>query len=98
MGRKFCGSAIAKREAKCYNVNKIWKKEVAILRSENLSAVQRHPLLEPISYAALCVDIIPPVKFHRQFADFLRGKGSPPDIGVTIILAVRAVKNTFVCK
>ena len=44
------------------------------------------------------LNIVAPVKFYRQLTDFIRGKGSPFYIGVTVVLAVGAVKNTFIGK
>ena len=44
------------------------------------------------------LNIVAPVKFYRQLTDFIRGKGSTFYIGVTVVLAVGAVKNTFIGK
>lgn len=57
------------------------------MRSENLSAVQRHPLLEPISYAALCVDIIPPVKSAKKRSKNMKKMHLPIRL-LSLLLAV----------
>ena len=57
------------------------------MQSENLSAIQRHPLLEPISYAALCVDIIPPVKSAKKRSKNMKKMHLPIRL-LSLLLAV----------